>query len=209
MIGLGFSISEVVVSTPPDGGGEEELAFIGFKSGVYRLNGVASSLNALVENNGDWGSYNSEADVVADVGLVNSSPALTAAAFAVLQGGASVVANVVFAGEGATFSVAYADLDPIEQFYFQYNQVGTGTIDANGVTDSVAEAGVGAAIVRATFDDDNVAASIDGAAVVAVTPVSVPAFTVIGLTISEGVIEDLTFYAPQPNAGLPVLPAGS
>lgn len=205
-----------------------------FVNGVYVLNGEASTLEAMFEENSDWGTFD-QSKIVEDVGvrvtgssgLVRTKFVLTAAAAAPLlpsAGGFTVVmrGSVAFAGANGQ-SITHISILDLPGFNVEWScrlgktQVGdVHFVSGADTTENLTGDAGDAHVARFTMTPTNIAGSVDGNAVSAIAAEDIAdnsTATHIGIQVQvflpdgagTAILESLEFYAPVDNADLPTL----
>jgi hypothetical protein len=199
------------------GGGDPEwlpagaLAYADFVNGHYYADGAEAARADVVVEDLNWGTFD-PAEIVPSTGFAPAStfsgPVLAPALSSLITSGATIVFTVSAATDVNTAQVDFGDFTDYDpDFVIQYTDIGGFVVYDDTTTPSTPLPLVKIAV---TVGANAISASINGAAVRAVTPAVVLAdLTQVGFYVGAGndALQSITVYAPVANAALPALSA--
>lgn len=203
------------------GAGEGEIAFLGFKTGAYRIGGAVSSLGAICEQNLGWGNFDQSAivDGVGLVGASNSFPALTSAVVtSLLEHGFTALFTFIASNEEE--EIAQCDIVVLEfpnyAVYWEANFINYYEVEEDRsfyITPLLSQTSFASVVpglnkLAVTLDGSKISLCLNGAPVITASDAtSLSLANSIWLQSSFGIIEDATFLGPRPDENLPTMTA--
>lgn len=202
--------------------GTEPLIFLDLKNEVYTIDGEVAVVGDLLVENSDWGPWNAETMITADIGLhgtvTYAAPVLTGDAFDLVASGATMVLTFSATNVAGDQDLRFEMVDDLIDYntYYYSPLSFDGSITENEIGDQfsgdVTEAQLtfGSHKVALTMVDGKISRSTDGAVIITINPAAAwnPAPTVLGFIVTIGVvIESIGIYPAQPDVDLPALSA--